>query len=41
MNIARYEKPTVDHAFIGTWHIYEMELWDQSYFNSVAAVFCA
>ncbi|AUB59795.1 hypothetical protein BK009_03350 [Methanobacterium subterraneum] len=20
-------------SFIGTWHIYEMELWDEDYFN--------
>ena len=33
MKIARYEKPRADHAFIGTWHIYEMEMWDEAYFN--------
>jgi hypothetical protein len=33
MNIAKYEKPPAAHAFIGTWHIYEMEVWDEDYFN--------
>jgi hypothetical protein len=33
MDIAKYEKPKADHTFIGTWHIYEMELWDEDYFN--------
>ncbi len=33
MNIAKYEKPKADHAFVGIWHIYEMELWDEDYFN--------
>ncbi len=33
MNIVKYEKPKASHAFIGNWHIYEMELWDEDYFN--------
>lgn len=33
MNVAKYEEPKADHEFIGTWHIYEMELWDEDYFN--------
>ena len=33
MTIGRYEKPKAEHAFIGSWHIYEMELWDEAYFN--------
>ena len=33
MNTARYERTRADHAFIGTWHIIEMEMWDASYFN--------
>ena len=33
MNIFKYTPPEADHAFIGTWHIYEMEVWDASYFN--------
>ena len=31
--MANYEKPMADHEFIGTWHIYEMEVWDEDYFN--------
>lgn len=27
------EESTLGHPFIGTWHIYEMELWDSDYFN--------
>ena len=34
MNIAKYETPKADHAFIGTWHIYEMDMWGENYFNS-------
>jgi hypothetical protein len=22
-----------DHSLIGLWHIYEMEMWDEDYFN--------
>jgi hypothetical protein len=22
-----------NHPFAGTWHIYEMEMWDEDYFN--------
>ena len=24
---------TPNHPFVGTWHIYDMELWDEEYFN--------
>jgi hypothetical protein len=24
---------TPNHPFVGTWHIYDMELWDKEYFN--------
>jgi hypothetical protein len=27
------KKSQVDNPFVGTWHIYEMELWDEDYFN--------
>jgi hypothetical protein len=27
------EKMDKGTAFTGTWHIYEMELWDEDYFN--------
>ena len=33
MDMFIYKEPTNDHEFIGTWHIYEMELWDSDYFN--------
>lgn len=33
MNLAKFEKPKPGHDFIGTWHIYEMEQWDEDYFN--------
>jgi hypothetical protein len=23
----------VENLFVGTWHIYEMEMWDEDYFN--------
>ncbi|MEA5472396.1 hypothetical protein [Spirulina sp. 06S082] len=29
----KLQKPEADHAFIGLWHIYEMEMWDEDYFN--------
>jgi hypothetical protein len=31
--VHRYERPVHDHSLIGLWHIYEMELWDEDYFN--------
>ena len=27
------KKAQVDNPFVGTWHIYEMEMWDEDYFN--------
>ncbi len=33
MNEVNFEQPEADHDFIGTWHIYEMEQWDDAYFN--------
>ena len=33
MNMAIYEMPKADHEFMGTWHIYKMELWDEDYLN--------
>ncbi len=31
--MTEYEEQKADHEFIGTWHIYEMEQWDEEYFN--------
>ncbi len=31
--VMRYERPEHDHSLIGLWHIYEMEMWDEDYFN--------
>jgi hypothetical protein len=39
MSIHRLELPRHDHPFIGTWHIYSMELWDESYFNMETQAF--
>jgi hypothetical protein len=33
MGVKKLELPKADHAFIGTWHIYEMSEWDEDYFN--------
>ncbi|NJL51016.1 MAG: hypothetical protein HC930_00325 [Hydrococcus sp. SU_1_0] len=33
MGLNKLELPEADHAFIGTWHIYEMSMWDEDYFN--------
>ena len=33
MGIKKLEQKSANHAFIGTWHIYEMDLWDEDYFN--------
>jgi hypothetical protein len=33
MSVKRFKKAEADHAFIGTWHIYEMSMWDEDYFN--------
>jgi len=31
--MSKYDEPKADHEIVGTWHIYEMELWDEDYFN--------
>ncbi|MGK7876805.1 MAG: hypothetical protein AB4426_27015 [Xenococcaceae cyanobacterium] len=33
MSVTRLKKAKADHAFVGRWHIYEMEMWDEDYFN--------
>jgi hypothetical protein len=33
MSVMRYKRPEHDHSLIGQWHIYEMEMWDEDYFN--------
>ena len=33
MGLKKLELPEDSHAFIGTWHIYEMSMWDKDYFN--------
>jgi hypothetical protein len=35
----RIELPRHEHPFIGTWHIYSMEMWDESYFNMETQAF--
>jgi hypothetical protein len=32
-SIHRYQGPKHDHSLVGLWHIYEMEMWDEDYFN--------
>jgi hypothetical protein len=39
MGVHRFELPRHEHPFIGTWHIYSMELWDESYFNMETQAF--
>lgn len=39
MTVHRIELPRHQHAFIGTWHIYSMEMWDASYFNMETRAF--
>lgn len=33
MSVIKITRGSADHLFIGTWHIYEMEQWDEGYFN--------
>lgn len=33
MALHRLELPRHEHPFIGTWHIYAMELWNNHYFD--------
>jgi hypothetical protein len=39
VSLHRIELPRHEHRFIGTWHIYSMELWDKSYFNMEVQAF--
>jgi hypothetical protein len=31
--ITRDKRPKHDHSLVGLWYIYEMEMWDEDYFN--------
>jgi hypothetical protein len=31
--VMRYESPKHNHSLVGLWYIYEMEMWDEDYFN--------
>jgi hypothetical protein len=33
MTFTRYTRPESNHSLIGLWHIYEMDMWDEDYFN--------
>ena len=33
MAAKQYKRHESDHAPIGLWHIYEMDMWDEDYFN--------
>ena len=33
MPLHRYRKPRANHPFVGTWHITEMEFWDEDYLH--------
>lgn len=39
VHVFRFESPRADHRFIGTWHIYAMEVWDASYLNMEVQAF--
>ena len=39
MGVHRFELPRHEHPFIGMWHIYAMELWEESYFNMETQAF--
>ena len=39
MTLHRIELPRHEHSFIGTWHIYAMEMWDADYFNMEVQAF--
>ena len=39
MPLHRHRKPRTDHPFVGTWHITEMELWDEDYLNMECRAF--
>jgi hypothetical protein len=31
--VHQYKKSDYNHSLIGLWHIYEMDMWDEDYFN--------
>lgn len=33
MSVKKLKLSYAEHGFIGTWHIYDMEMWDEDYFN--------
>ncbi len=33
MGVIKFKETKNDHGFIGTWHIYYMDMWDEEYFN--------
>ncbi|MBE9212653.1 hypothetical protein IQ247_07970 [Plectonema cf. radiosum LEGE 06105] len=33
MSVTKSKSSKAPNPFIGTWHIYEMEMWDEDYFN--------
>jgi hypothetical protein len=33
MSVKKLKLSEAEHGFIGTWHIYDMEMWDEDYFN--------
>jgi hypothetical protein len=39
VGVHRFELPRHEHPFIGTWHIYSMEMWDEDYFNMEVQAF--
>lgn len=39
LSLHRMEPPRHEPPFIGTWHIYSMEMWDESYFNMETQAF--
>jgi hypothetical protein len=39
--VHRHKKPENNHSLIGMWHIYEMEQWDEDYFNMEVQAYIA
>ena len=33
MSVTKLKEAEAAHPFVGRWHIYEMEMWDEDYFN--------
>jgi hypothetical protein len=31
--VTQYKRPEQNHSLIGVWHIYEMDMWNEDYFN--------